>query len=205
MASQLCSHESCVLAALRGLSQGVTYGAKVRFTHSIVMAILFSKEPWSRRVQNILKNAYSHGKLLGTYVFLYKSLQCILTRARGGKQPVNSLIAGGVAGYFVFSRETPITSQITLYLLSRVVTAGTALMYKKGLLPQTRMAEYSFSVLTTLCWALVMYLFESNREVLQQSLTRSMNYLYDGSDSWKGKFDFVPFGDSLQKFIGRSV
>lgn len=191
-----------MLAALRGLSQGVAYGAKVRFTHSIVMAILFSKEPWPRRMQNILKNAYNHGKLLGTYVFLYKSIQCIVTRARGGKQPVNSLLAGGIAGYLVFSRETPITSQITLYLFSRVVTAGTALLYRKGVLPQTRAAEYSFSILTTVCWAVVMYLFERNREVLQQSLTRSMNYLYDASDTWEGKIDFVPFGDSLQKFCG---
>ena len=36
-----CSHESCLIASVRGLRNGLYYGGKVRFAHAIVMAILF--------------------------------------------------------------------------------------------------------------------------------------------------------------------
>lgn len=32
-----CPHESCLIAAVRGLRNGLYYGGKVRFAHSLVM------------------------------------------------------------------------------------------------------------------------------------------------------------------------
>lgn len=43
--TSLCPHSSCVLSALKGFSNGLSYGAKVRFTHSLVIAVLFGKQP----------------------------------------------------------------------------------------------------------------------------------------------------------------
>jgi peroxisomal membrane protein 4 len=62
-------------SVLKGLRNGVQYGGKVRFVHSIVITLLF-KSINVKQMKTILKNAYEHGKNLGLFVLLYKSL-CI--------------------------------------------------------------------------------------------------------------------------------
>lgn len=194
-----CAHSSCSLSSLKGLVRGLTYGAKIRFTHSIVMAILFGKGTLHKRLRTILKNTSKHSLYLGMYVFTYKTAQCFLNRALSYKQSLHSLFAGALGGFFIFSKETSINSQITLYLLSRIITAGTTLLYRTKTLPQAPfLANNSFVILTSLSWAIVMYLFEKDPSVLQSSLAASMQYLYNDTDKWTTLTDFIPFGDSIK-------
>ena len=53
---KLCPHTSCIYSSAQGLSNGLSYGGKVRFTHALVMAILFSNEPIYQKLQRVLKN-----------------------------------------------------------------------------------------------------------------------------------------------------
>ena len=101
MASTVCRHQSCVYSSLQGMSNGFTYGAKIRFTHSLVIAILFSKETYIKRIQRIITNTVEHGKRLGLYVFLYKSIVCVLNRLRRVNSPVHHFISGGLASFIV--------------------------------------------------------------------------------------------------------
>lgn len=75
-----CDHTSCIHSSLLGLRQGVYYGARIRFFHALVMTLLFKQGSMRSKLRIILKLTYEHARNLGAYVFLYKTLVCILTR-----------------------------------------------------------------------------------------------------------------------------
>jgi peroxisomal membrane protein 4 len=116
------------LTALKGLRNGLEYGSRVRFVHSVVMTFLF-KSFNAKTVKAIFKNSWEHSKKLGIYVFCYKSA-CILLSKVLGKRPLNSFIAGFIVGGLVFGKKTPINYQINLYILSRIITALVEYAYK---------------------------------------------------------------------------
>jgi peroxisomal membrane protein 4 len=117
------------LPVLKGLRNGLEYGTRVRFVHSLVMTFLF-KHFNSKTIKSIFKNALEHGRRLGTFVFFYK-LCCLLLKKAFGYRPFNSFVAGCVVGAAVFGRKTPINYQINLYLLSRITIALAELVYNK--------------------------------------------------------------------------
>jgi peroxisomal membrane protein 4 len=89
----------------------------------------------------------------------------------------------------VWRERNSINQQICFYLLSRILEGTAKKLQKSGKLP-----NYSaFSVVSVVCWGIVMYLFEDDKSVLQGSLQSSMNFLYKESDSVTGWRDFVPF------------
>lgn len=112
---------SDALTVLKGLRNGLEYGSRVRFVHSVVMTFLF-KSFNAKTIKAIAKNAWEHGKKLGTFVFFYKAA-CILLGNAFGKRPLNSFVAGFIVGGLVFGKKTPINYQINLYLLSRIIIA----------------------------------------------------------------------------------
>ena len=198
MASHLCNHSSCFLSALKGLSHGLQYGAKVRFVHAIVIMILYGRGDFQKRLVTILRLTKEHTFRLGAFVFLYKLLQCGLAYLRGKRTPFNSLVAGGLAGGLLFSKHTCVTTQIVLYLFSRVISGGLILVYnRQNVITLPKVSSWSFPVMSTLCWAMVMYLYTKDQNTLQPSLQSSMNYLYTQSDTWTHWTDFIPFYDSI--------
>lgn len=116
---------------LKGLRNGLEYGSRVRFVHSLVMTFLF-KTFNAKTIKAIFRNAWEHSKKLGTFVFFYKAA-CLLLAKLVGARPLNSFVAGFIVGGLVFGKKTPINYQITLYLFSRIVIAGVELFYKKYL------------------------------------------------------------------------
>ena len=117
------------LSTLKGLRNGVEYGSRVRFVHSLVMTFLF-KSFNSKTIKALFKNAWEHGKKLATFVFFYKSA-CILLSKILGSRPLNSFLAGFIVGGLVFGKKTPINYQINLYLFSRIIVAAVEHFYKK--------------------------------------------------------------------------
>lgn len=93
------------------------------------MVFLFKKFN-AKTIKFIFRNAWEHGKKLGTFVFLYK-LVCLILEKTTGYRPFNSFIAGFVVGAWVFGKKTPINYQINLYLLSRITVALIEFLYKK--------------------------------------------------------------------------
>ena len=49
----VCPHNNCIISAIRGARQGLYYGGKVRFAHSLVMQLLFG----SGSIANKLKTS----------------------------------------------------------------------------------------------------------------------------------------------------
>ena len=118
-----------ILAVFKGLRNGLEYGSKVRFVHSLVITMLFKKLN-RKELYNIFKLALEHGKNLGLFVFAYKFSTLILEKILG-KNSANNFISGFVFGGLIFGKQTPVNYQIVLYLLSRVLTASVALIYKR--------------------------------------------------------------------------
>ncbi len=184
-----CPHNNCLISAFRGLRNGLYYGGKVRFAHAIVMALLFQSGSPLQKLKIAIKLAWQHGRNLGSFVFIYKVTQCILSQIFKTCHPIFSFIAGVVGACVVWRERNSINQQICFYLLSRILEGTAKKLQKSGKLP-----NYSaFSVVSVVCWGIVMYLFEDDKSVLQGSLQSSMNFLYKESDSVTGWRDFVPF------------
>ena len=125
---------------------------------------------------------------------IYKAIVGILKLIFKSHFSIFTMIAGCVGGHFIFGKWNPINAQIVMYLLSRNLLGFAGLMRKSKLFPQRSL----FTLLAMLCWGTVMYLYSIDRDVLQNSLQSSMEYLYDESEyycSWK---DFIPFLNNRQ-------
>ncbi|CDW72618.1 peroxisomal membrane protein 4 [Stylonychia lemnae] len=183
-----CPHNSCWISAIRGLRNGLYYGGKVRFAHAIVMAILFQQGTVLDKLKSAIKLAWQHGKNLGSFVFIYKLVQCALQQLFNQKNPVFSFVAGIIGAYFVWRDRNSINQQICFYLLSRILEGTAKRLQKSGHLPEMK----AFGYVSMICWGVVMFLFEEDKSVLQNSLQSSMTFLYKDSDQVNGWRDFVP-------------
>jgi peroxisomal membrane protein 4 len=141
------------------------------------------------KLKTSIQLSWQHGRNLGLFVFIYKLVQCLLTRLYGKQLPVFSFVAGIIGAFFVWKEKNSVNQQICFYLLSRVL---------QGIAQSAQQAKWipdrpAFSYISILCWGIVMYLFEANKSSLQPSLTSSMQFLYKDSDKTNGWRDFVPF------------
>ena len=66
------------LIILRGIRNGFYYGAKVRFMHSIVMAILFPRKDYKSEIIRVLKLTFKHASKLAIFIGIYKSLLLLM-------------------------------------------------------------------------------------------------------------------------------
>ena len=158
-----CAHKSCIISGIRGLRNGLYYGGKVRFAHSIVMSLLFQKNvPILDRLRLAIKLSWQHGRNLGTFVLIYKLTQCALYQFFDKQHSGFAFLAGMVGAFFVWRDHNSINQQICYYLLSRVIEG----LFKKardlGYLPDIQI----FGAVSMLCWGIVMFLFEEDRSVL---------------------------------------
>lgn len=185
-----CPHDSCLVSSFRGLRNGLFYGAKVRFVHSLVMTFLFKTDTFENKIKNILSLTYEHSRNLGVYVFIYKTVCCILRKILKSNNKFISLIAGIVGSAIMWSTNTPVNSQIMLYLLSRNLMAITNILEPtKNIISDDK----GFPLVSIACWGIVMFLFENYSKHLQLSLKSSMDFLYNESNSYNSWVDFVPF------------
>jgi len=178
------------LSTIKGLRNGIVFGAKVRFAHSVVQSILFRHDPWSKRLKFILRMTFLHAKSLGLFVFFYKTLRGILTTLFNLRKPWRTFISAFIVGYFVFNEHNSVNEQIILYLLARITVGFARYCQKRSWLPQVKRVRL-FPYFAAFIWGVVLWLFESHRETLQPSLRTSMTYLYDNSERWHSWKDFI--------------
>ena len=188
-----------VQAVLKGFRNGVEYGTKVRFVHTLVMTLLFKDIHLSKLpalLKAILAMAVEHGKNLGLFVLTYKSGYKCLNYLRGVHSS-HHFLSGLLFGTLIFGKKTGINNQIVLYLFSRVmislVTLGYGQLKRGGLEWGLVEKGYFYYVLAGVCWGVVMWLFERDRGLLQTSLSNSMEFLYKESDCVGGWTDLIPY------------
>ncbi|KAJ1905129.1 hypothetical protein IWQ60_012340 [Tieghemiomyces parasiticus] len=199
-----------VLAILKGLRNGLVYGAKIRFPHALVMTFLFRSGSLRDKARVVFKATRAHAQNLGAFVTIYKSLMFALRKLSGNKEASHhSFLAGLVGGYVVFGENNninnqcrsivrsaavtdaastprslyppPRTRQIVMYLFSRVAIGLAKLAVEKRVVDEP---HRPFPVFAAVVWGLVMWLFRHERATLQPSLQASMQYLYVDSNHW---------------------
>ncbi|KAI0395793.1 peroxisomal membrane protein 4 [Xylariaceae sp. FL0594] len=199
-----------LLAVVKGARNGAVYGAKVRFPHALVMAVLFRSGTVRQKFDLVFRATRTHARNLAKFATIYK-LTCYLLRRYGatpGKEgPYDSLLAGLLGGYFVFGGRTrsgrisSVNQQIVIYVFARVVLALARLAVRPGgryglplISTQSRSAaisRHAWPVFASLSWGLVMHLFRYHPDDLQPSLRSSMTYIYRDSDAWDGLRNFA--------------
>jgi len=195
-----CPHSSCVLSCLKGFTSGFTFAVNVRFTHALVIALLFRSGSLVDKLKYIVQLSFEHASRLGCFVAGFKAVQCVLARVEGKRRPVHALVAGLLAGFVFFGKKTPITSQMALYLLGRVVAGCVKLALRPLQLPRS-VNGLLFLLTSVLCPAFTMLLFRLNPRVLQPSQASSFRLIYLQSDTWKSVLDFVPFGSTIAYYL----
>ncbi|KAK9362501.1 Tim17/Tim22/Tim23/Pmp24 family-domain-containing protein [Lipomyces starkeyi] len=177
-----------ILGILKGLRNGAIYGSKVRFAHALVMTFLFRNGSFKDKMVLIIKATREHARNLATFVFIYKSTLYVLKSTNGKEQDIDTFIAGLLGGYVVFGRggKSSVNQQIVLYVFSRVVLGLAKLTVKKKLIPSLHedVGDKVWPAFAAVCWGLVMYMFQTDPDVLQPSMKTSMDYIYLDSNRW---------------------
>lgn len=183
------------LAMLKGFRNGAVYGVKIRAPHALVMTFLFRSGSLQEKLRAILQATYTHSWNLAWFVFTYKGLCALQAHMQGETYQVHSFLAAFIGGLLVFGDNNNINSQISMYLLSRVLFALCRLGMEKGYIPEPKWDL--FPLFTGVVWGLVLWLFEYHRPTLQPSLQSSMTYLYQDSNVWHDISDFLLYNRSL--------
>ena len=187
-----------LLRVLRGLRNGIIYGAKVRFPHALVMTFLFRDGSFQDKLKGIAKATITHAKNLGLFALTFKLIRELLAFIRQTDDGFNTLIAGFIGGGLRFGENDPITSQINMYIMSRVIFGIANWLVREGYVQYT---PTNYRLFGATIWGLVMYLFYHERGVMQKSIESSMDYIYVESDtfaplpsSFAGVLDWVYYG-----------
>lgn len=103
-----------LLAIVKGARNGLVYGAKVRFPHALVMAILFGRGSYTLRAKNVLRATRQHALNLARFVALYKTVLLAQKTLAGGKQrKADTFFAGLIGGWYVFGERNAINEQVS--------------------------------------------------------------------------------------------
>ena len=116
---------------IKGATNGFEYGAKTRFTHSLVIGILFRANKETPLLSWIMTHTWDYSKKLALFALIYKCILILLQKITGKKHPFYALLAGITGGYIVMKdNRIPIN-----YLLARILYGGTKKLSKEGYLP----------------------------------------------------------------------
>jgi peroxisomal membrane protein 4 len=119
------------LDIVRSGRNGLVYGGKIRFSHALVINLLYSSGPLLPRLKRVLNATKSHAEVLMSFAVIYKlAIKILLQESVLGKdsRQLAKFLAGAFGSYIVYSHNfeifsQPITHQITLYCFSRVLIA----------------------------------------------------------------------------------
>eukprot|EP01090_Pellita_catalonica_P016251 TRINITY_DN459_c0_g1_i1.p1 TRINITY_DN459_c0_g1~~TRINITY_DN459_c0_g1_i1.p1 ORF type:complete len:247 (+),score=8.56 TRINITY_DN459_c0_g1_i1:103-843(+) len=203
------------VSAFRGFRNAVIAGVRIRLPYVIQAAIyvaVFYPDPlYQKRLKFVIKQIFQHGRNLGTFVFIYKSICFILRRGLGISGGLESWIAGFIGGYIGFGDSTGISgsvnNQVVLYLFARGIFGLMQSSVKRGLIPRQSFldvkSKVGFRVLAGFSLALILYLTEYEPDTLRPSFMTTMNNLYYDSDV--SPQQFLPSARFLLFFITVSL
>ncbi|AOW30670.1 peroxisomal membrane protein 4 [Candida albicans L26] len=126
---------------LKSARNGIVYGGKLRFSHALVINLLYRSGPIVPRLKSVLEATKDHAQVLAAFAIIYKACVMILKQDAflGDKNlGLIKFIAGSFGSWIVYSQHFNffhggITHQITLYCFSRVVLALSKILLDKYL------------------------------------------------------------------------
>lgn len=193
-----------LLELLKTFRNGVVYGVKVRAPHTLIMSLVWSRGTPMQIAEKIIKNSKQHGLNLGCTALVFKIVCMIVGKlmrmAGGGSSAVApssasitdgvpmwlTFIAGCVAGGTFWGAHNPINTQVTMYLLARVLSG---LLFAAQEKYKLEIPAQGFRALSGVMWGLVLVLFLHRPATLQVSLQSSMGYIYKESATFSSWWD----------------
>lgn len=144
-----------ILEVIRAARNGIVYGGKIRFSHALVINLLYRSGPIRPRLIEVLKATKNHAEVLAVFAMIYKVTAKILINEQvlgSNSKLLLKFIAGCFGSWIVYSQHFPyfhpgITHQITLYCFSRVLLAGSKIIldyYLNGCQPSYRIHDKTF-------------------------------------------------------------
>lgn len=119
-----------LLEIVRSSRNGIVYGGKIRFSHALVINLLYRSGPIVPRLKQVLKATKEHSAVLASFAIVYKTAVNVLKQDQilGPNTALVKFIAGAFGGWVVYSQHfgafnPGITHQITLYCFLRVLLA----------------------------------------------------------------------------------
>lgn len=120
-----------LLDIIRSSRNGIVYGGKLRFSHALVINLLYRSGPLGPRLTDVLRATKNHAEVLAVFAVIYKAAFRLLIHEQllgSNSKLASKFLAGGFASWLVYSQHFPffhpgITHQITLYCFSRVLIA----------------------------------------------------------------------------------
>lgn len=120
-----------LLEVLRSSRNGIVYGGKIRFSHALVINLLYRSGPLKPRLQQVLKATKNHAEVLAGFAIIYKFAVNVLVSEKimgTDKLGLVKFLAGCFGSWVVYSQHfnyfnPGITHQVTLYCFSRVLIA----------------------------------------------------------------------------------
>ena len=88
---------------------------------------------------------------------------------------LHALLAGAVGGCLVWGEWSAISHQVLLYISIRALTG----FWKLLPIHDHEQWRLTHRIVSTMAWAMVMYLWEASPHVLQSSMRKSMDEIYD--------------------------
>lgn len=144
---------------------------------------------------------FHHGRNLGLFVFVYKSI-CFILRHYGIRGGIECWIAGFVGGYWAFGESKGISgavnNQIVLYLFARGLEGMSRSFVQRGYLPQTLdvKSPTGFRIFAGFSLALILYMTDYEANLLRPAFVDTMNFLYYDSNNPRDpvipKLNFLP-------------
>jgi len=181
----------CLLSAIRGYRNGIITATRLRMPYiyqAFIYAVLYREGGLKERIRFVIKQLFFHGRNLGMYVAIYKTI-CCLFRNMGISNGIESLIAGFIGGYTAFGDSKGVSgsvnNQLVLYLFSRSITGFIQSAVNRGLIPTSAstQAPQGFRVFAGITLAMALYLTEHEPETLSSSFMSTMKFLYHKSDT----------------------
>ncbi|KAI5949314.1 hypothetical protein KGF54_005549 [Candida jiufengensis] len=120
-----------LLEIIRSARNGIVYGGKIRFSHALVINLLYRSGPLGPRFKSVLEATKNHAEVLASFAIIYKiTVQILQNDAFLGSKNLQFIkfISGCIGSWIVYSGHfnffhSGITHQITLYCFSRVIIA----------------------------------------------------------------------------------
>lgn len=133
-----------LLEIIRSARNGVVYGGKIRFSHALVINLLYRSGSLRPRLIEVLKATKNHAEVLAGFAIIYKLGLGILLNDQvlgANSTGMSKFLAGAFGAWVVYSQHfnyfhPGITHQITLYCFSRVLIAVSKILLDKYLLCQ---------------------------------------------------------------------
>lgn len=193
--------------AVKAFRNGLVYGVRVRAPHTLVLSLVWGKglSPW-QILEKVASASKQHGLNLGMSAACFQLLHGLMgmllkgrtTAATTGCSPTLSsvlatFLCGAVAGSLFWGERNPINTQVSMYLLSRVLSGLLWHVMKRSGLDAPPAA---FRTFTAVMWGLVMVLFVYDPDSLQSSLQSSLHYIYRDSTKYSGWYDLIAVNDA---------